>query len=69
MKFKVLVTTSGTGSRLGEITQYTNKSLVKIGKKPAISYIIEAYPKKTEFVITLGYFGDQVRDFLELVYP
>ena len=69
MKFKVLVTTSGTGSRLGEITQYTNKSLVKVGKKPAISYIIEAYPKKTEFVITLGYFGDQVRDFLELVYP
>lgn len=69
MKYKVLVTTSGTGSRLGEITQYTNKSLVKVGKKPAISYIIEAYPKKTEFVITLGYFGDQVRDFLELVYP
>ncbi|MFZ3069232.1 MAG: hypothetical protein WA052_02835 [Microgenomates group bacterium] len=69
MKFKVLVTTSGTGSRLGEITQYTNKSLVKVGKKPAISYIIEAYPKKTEFVITLGYFGNQVRDFLELVYP
>ncbi|MBA4319484.1 MAG: hypothetical protein C0412_13870 [Flavobacterium sp.] len=69
MKYKVLVTTSGTGSRLGEITQYTNKSLVKVGKKPAISYIIEAYPKYTDFVITLGYFGDQVRDFLEMVYP
>ena len=69
MKFKVLITTSGTGSRLGEITRYTNKSLVKVGKKPAISYIIEAYPKNTEFVITLGYFGNQVRDFLELAYP
>jgi len=67
--YKVLITTSGTGSRLGEITQYTNKSLVKVGKKPAISYIIEAYPKNTKFVITVGYFGNQVRDFLKLVYP
>lgn len=67
--YKVLITTSGTGSRLGDITKYTNKSLVKVGKKPAISYIIEAYPKNTEFVITVGYFGNQVRDFLELVYP
>ncbi len=66
---KVLLTTSGTGSRLGEITKYTNKSLVKVGKKPAISYIIEQYPKNTEFVITVGYFGDQVCDFLKLVYP
>lgn len=67
--YKVLITTSGTGSRLGEITKYTNKSLVKVGKKPAISYIIEQYPKDTQFVITVGYFGDQVRDFLKLVYP
>lgn len=67
--FKVLITTSGTGSRLGDITRYTNKSLVKIGKKPAISYIIEQYPKNTEFIITVGYFAEQVRDFLDLVYP
>lgn len=67
--YKVLITTSGTGSRLGDITKYTNKSLVKVGKKPAISYIIEQYPKNTEFVITVGYFGGQVRDFLKLVYP
>lgn len=67
--YKVLITTSGTGSRLGDITKHTNKSLVKIGKKPAISYIIEAYPKNTQFVITVGYFSKQVRDFLDLVYP
>ncbi len=66
---KVLITTSGIGSRLGEITKYTNKCLVRIGDKPAISYIIEKYPNDTQFVITLGYFGSQVRDFLELAYP
>ncbi len=68
-EYKVLITTSGIGSRLGELTNYTNKCLVRVGKKPAISYIIECYPKKTEFVITCGYFGNQVKDFLNLAYP
>lgn len=68
-KHTVLITTSGTGCRLGNITHYTNKSLVKIGKKPAISYIIERYPENTEFVVTIGYYGDHVRQFLTLVYP
>ena len=68
-EFKVLITTSGIGSRLGELTNYTNKSLIRIGKKPAISYIIENYPPETNFVITLGYYGNQVKDFLELAYP
>jgi NDP-sugar pyrophosphorylase family protein len=69
MKYKVLITTSGVGTRLGEITSYTNKSLVRVGEKPSISHIIESYPRNTEFVITLGYFGNHVRDFLELAYP
>ena len=69
MKYKVLLLTSGVGSRLGNITQYTNKALIRIGKKPAICHIIDYYPKDVEFVITLGYFGKQVKEFLELVYP
>lgn len=68
-EYKVLITTSGIGSRLGTLTDYTNKSLIRIGKKPSISYIIESYPDDVEFVITLGYFGNHVRDFLELTYP
>jgi NDP-sugar pyrophosphorylase family protein len=67
--FKVLITTSGIGSRLGEITKYTNKALVRIGDKPSISHIIESYPCDVNFVITLGYFGDQVKDLLEIAYP
>ncbi len=69
MKYKVLITTSGIGQRLGELTKYTNKALIRIGKKPAISYIIESYPKETSFVITVGYFGNHVREFLSLAYP
>jgi choline kinase len=66
---KVLITTSGIGSRLGNLTNFTNKSLVRISDKPAISHIIEYYPKNTPFIITLGHFGDLVKQFLNLTYP
>lgn len=67
--YKVLITTSGLGSRLGNITDYTNKSLVRVGNKPVISHIIESYPNTVEFIVTLGHYGNQVKDFLELAYP
>ena len=69
VEYKVLITTSGIGSRLGDLTKFTNKSLVRVGKKPAISYIVESYPKEIEMVITVGYFANQVKDFLTLTYP
>lgn len=65
----VLLPTSGTGSRLQKATQYTNKSLVPVGDKLAICHIIELYPEDTTFVITLGYKGDLVREFVTLAYP
>lgn len=68
-EYKVIITTSGIGSRLGNLTKFTNKSLVSIGNKYALSYIIENYPEDIELVITLGYYGNQVKDFLELAYP
>jgi NDP-sugar pyrophosphorylase family protein len=66
---KVLITTSGIGSRLGEFTNYTNKSLVKVGDKLALSHIVEVYPENTDYIVTLGHFGQHVRDFLEVAYP
>ncbi|MBI2453305.1 hypothetical protein HYV56_01235 [Candidatus Peregrinibacteria bacterium] len=69
ISYKVLITTSGFGQRLGEITKYTNKALVRVGKKPVISYIIESYPSNVECVITLRHFGHQIKDFVKLAYP
>jgi choline kinase len=66
---KVLITTSGIGSRLGDFTTHTNKSLVKVGDKLALSRIIEIYPEQVTFVITLGHFGAHVKDFLQVAYP
>jgi len=68
-EYKVLITTSGIGSRLGNLTTYTNKCLVRVGDKPAISYIIESYSINTKFIITLGHYGTHVKQFLKLAYP
>ncbi len=37
--------------------------------KPAITYILDSYPKDVPFVITLGYLGESVKAFLETNYP
>lgn len=65
----VLITTSGLGTRLDEFTKFTNKALVKLGDKYAICYIIESYPTSTPFIITIGYFGSYVKQFITLAYP
>jgi len=64
MNYKVLILTSGTGSRLHELTVNLNKALVAVAGKATISYIIESYPKNVVFVVTLGYLGEQVKEFL-----
>lgn len=69
LKYKVLITTSGVGQRLGELTKHTNQSLVTLVKKPILSHIMEAYPSEVEVVVTLGYFGGLVKEFLQLAYP
>jgi len=69
MSVPVLITTSGIGKRLDNLTKFTNKALVKVGDKYAICYIIEQYAQSTEFIVTIGYFGKYVKDFLLLAYP
>jgi len=67
--YKVLITTSGVGTLLGEFVKYTNKTLIKVGRRPTLSYILDSYPTGTEFVITLGHFSEHVREFIEMAYP
>lgn len=67
---KVLITCSGIGKRMGVYTEYTNKALIKIGDKFTIDYIIDLYKhiNNVEFIITLGYYGDFVKQYLEITY-
>lgn len=67
--YKVVIPASGVGAALGDFIKYTNKALIRVGRKPAISYIIEAYPPVIPIVVTLGYKGEFVREFLSIAYP
>jgi len=69
MSYRVCIPCAGTGSRLGGLTQFLNKSLVSIANRPTISHLIEQFQPDVEFVIALGYKGHLIREFLELAYP
>jgi len=67
--YKVLITTSGIGSRLHKITQHINKALIEVGGKPVLSYILDKYSPDIPLVLTLGYLSDQIKDFMSKYYP
>jgi choline kinase len=69
MVYRVCIPTAGTGSRLGGLTKFINKSLVSIANRPTLCHLIEQFPDDTEFVLALGHKGELVREFLELAYP
>ena len=66
MSYTVFIPTAGTGSRLGGLTKYLNKSLVSIENKPTLTRIMEMFPEDTEYVIAVGYKGNIVKEFIEL---
>ena len=68
-KPKVCILTSGVGSRLKEYTKDKNKALLTIEKKAAISHIIDNFPKETQFIISIGYKGKLVKDFIKVHHP
>jgi len=69
MSYRVCIPAAGTGSRLGSLTRFINKSLVSIANRPTLSHLIEQFPVDTEFVIALGHKGHLVREYLALAYP
>ena len=56
--YKVLLTTSGLGSRLGNLSKFTNKSLVRVGDKAVISLF------DLEFIFLLKFSPEFLVDFL-----
>ena len=65
----VCILTAGVGKRLGVYSRIINKSLLPIQKKAVISYIIENFPKNTDFIIAVGHLKNQVIDYLKLFHP
>ncbi|MSR73663.1 MAG: hypothetical protein EXS60_01220 [Candidatus Pacebacteria bacterium] len=67
--YKLFIPTSGTGSRLKDITKSANKALVMVAGTATICRIIDSYSSDVPVVVTLGYLGEQVQEFLAKKYP
>jgi NDP-sugar pyrophosphorylase family protein/mannose-6-phosphate isomerase-like protein (cupin superfamily) len=65
----VLVLAAGLGSRLGNLTSNVNKAMLPINNKAIISYIIDKFPKEYEFIVCLGYKGEELKQYCQLAYP
>jgi len=65
MKMKVAILAGGVGSRLSEETQLKPKPMVEIGARPILWHIMKHYSHYgyNEFVIALGYKGEQIKKY------
>jgi len=61
----VVILCGGAGTRLSEQTEVRPKPLVEIGGRPILWHIMKHYSRYgfTEFVLALGYKGDQIKRY------
>ncbi|MFC1952551.1 glucose-1-phosphate cytidylyltransferase [Chloroflexota bacterium] len=64
-KIPVVILCGGMGTRLAEMTEIQPKPLVEIGGQPILWHIMKHYAHYgfTEFVLALGYKGEQIKRY------
>ncbi|WP_045212900.1 glucose-1-phosphate cytidylyltransferase [Desulfonatronovibrio magnus] len=62
---QTVILCGGLGTRLREETEFKPKPMVHIGNKPILWHIMKIYAHYgfNEFVLTLGYKGDDIKDY------
>lgn len=62
---KVIILAGGKGSRLGPVTEYIPKPMVRVGQYPLLWHIMSIYAKygHKDFLVALGYQGDVIKDY------
>jgi glucose-1-phosphate cytidylyltransferase len=62
---KVIILCGGIGTRLREETEFKPKPMVLVGGKPILWHIMKIYAHYgfNDFIIALGYKGDQIRQY------
>jgi len=69
MKFKILITTAGVGSRIHIDSMGLNKGLFSLANKPVISHILDLFPIDIPVVIVLGYQAEIVKEAIIAMHP
>lgn len=64
----VCILTAGKGSRMGALGKILNKALHPIDGKAIITHIINKFPQNAEFVVGVGFLGEQVRNYLQIAH-
>lgn len=64
----VLILCAGLGTRMRSVSKTTSKVLLPLNNKAVLSHIIEKFPLKWEIVIALGYNGEVVQEYCDLVH-
>jgi NDP-sugar pyrophosphorylase family protein len=62
----VLIPAAGLGARLKPLEYDIHKTLLPIGKLPAISRIILSYPSNFKFIILTGFMRNILVDYLKI---
>ena len=62
---KVVILAGGFGTRISEFTNLIPKPMIKIGDKPILWHIMNAYAKQNhkEFFLSLGYKGEVIKEY------
>lgn len=69
MPATVCILAAGSGTRMGAWGSTTNKALLPLEQKAALTHIIEKFPSDTRFVLALGYHSAYVREYVSLAHP
>ena len=65
----VCILAAGRGTRLGRMSDYTNKALIPVAYQPVLSRVIGRFPGDTSFVIAVGYKSELLRDYVSIAHP
>jgi len=65
----VLILAAGLGARLKGLTKNVNKGMIPVANKAIISRIIDKFPKEYDFIVALGYKGEELKQYCSLAYP
>ena len=66
---QAVVPAAGRGSRLRPVTDDRPKALVDVAGRPLLSHVLDALsPCATEYVVVVGYLGEQIRERFGAAY-